>query len=81
MRSVDEHIAEVLAHARPLEPLDVSLLDSRGCLLSEAVTAPWPLPPFDAAGADGYAVRAEDVAGASGQVPVGLDVIDDVPAG
>jgi molybdopterin molybdotransferase len=81
VRTVDEHIAQVLAHVRPLEPLDVSLLDSRGCLLAEPVTAPWPLPPFDAAGADGYAVRAEDVVRASGQVPVGLDVIDDVPAG
>jgi molybdopterin molybdotransferase len=81
VRTVDEHVASVLARALPLEPLDVSLLDSRGCLLAEPVTAPWPLPPFDAAGADGYAVRADDVAGASGQVPVGLDVIDDVPAG
>jgi molybdopterin molybdotransferase len=81
VRTVDQHIAEVLAQVQPLEPLDVSLLDSRGCLLAEPVSAPWPLPPFDAAAADGYAVRAEDVTAASGQTPVGLDVIDDVPAG
>ena len=81
MRTVDEHIAQVMAHTTPLEPLDVSLLDSRGCLISESVTAPWPLPPFDAAGVDGYAVRSADVAGASPAGPVALKVVDDVPAG
>ena len=81
MRTVDEHLAEVLAHAHPLEMLDVSLLDSRGCLLAEPVTAPWPLPPFDAAGADGYAVIVADVASASAATPVVLPVTDVVPAG
>ena len=81
MRTVDEHLAEVLAHAHPLEMLDVSLLDSRGCLLAEPVTAPWALPPFDAAGTDGYAVIAADVAGATPDSPVALPVTDTVPAG
>jgi molybdopterin molybdotransferase len=81
VRTVDQHVAEVLARVAPLEPLDVSLLDSRGCLLAEAVTAPWPLPPFDAAGVDGYAVRSDDVRAATPQVPVALPVVDDVPAG
>lgn len=81
MRTVDEHIAEVLAHAAPLEPLDVSLLDSQGCLLSEPVTAPWPLPPFDAAAVDGYAVRAADLATATPDAPIAMPVVDDVPAG
>lgn len=81
MRTVDEHIAEVLAHTEPLEPLDVSLLDARGCLLSEPVTAPWALPPFDAAALDGYAVRAQDVAEAGVGAEATLTVVDDVPAG
>jgi molybdopterin molybdotransferase len=81
VRTVDEHLAEVLAHAHPLESLDVSLLDSRGCLLAEPVSAPWALPPFDAAGTDGYAVIAADVAMASAQSPVTMPVTDDVPAG
>jgi len=81
MRTVDEHLAEVLAHAHPLEMLDVSLLDSRGCLLAEPVTAPWALPPFDAAGADGYAVIVSDVASATAATPVVLPVTDVVPAG
>lgn len=81
MRTVDEHLAGVLARAHPLEMLDVSLLDSRGCLLAEPVTAPWALPPFDAAAADGYAVIASDTTGASSGAPVVLPVTDDVPAG
>ncbi len=81
MRSVDEHLALVLARTRPLEMLDVSLLDSRGCLLADAVTAPWALPPFDAASTDGYAVVAADTATAHPRQPVTLPVTDDVPAG
>ena len=81
MRTVDEQLTEVLAHTNALEALDVSLLDSRGCLLAETVTAPWSLPPFDAAATDGYAVIASDVAAASDATPVVLPVSDDVPAG
>ncbi|HSO03343.1 MAG TPA: hypothetical protein VLQ92_02590, partial [Candidatus Limnocylindrales bacterium] len=81
MRTVDEHLGEVLAHTHALESLDVSLLESRGCLLAEPVTAPWALPPFDAAGTDGYAVMAADVATASAGAPIVMPVTDDVPAG
>ncbi len=81
MRTVDEHLAEVLAHAHPLEPLDVSLLESRGCLLAEAVTAPWALPAFESAGTDGYAVISADVATATPGTPITMRVTDDVPAG
>ncbi len=81
MRTVDEHLTEVLARAVALEPLDVSLLESRGCLLAEPIPAPWPLPPFDAAAHDGYAVIAADVAQARADAPVVLRVTDDVPAG
>jgi molybdopterin molybdotransferase len=81
VRTVDEHLAEVLAHAHPLEPLDVSLLESRGCLLAEAVTAPWALPAFESAGTDGYAVISADVATATPGTPITMRVTDDVPAG
>ncbi len=81
MRSVDEHLALVMASVHALEPLDVSLLDARGCLLADQVTAPWPLPPFDTAGTDGYAVRAGDCAAAAPTAIVELSVVDDVPAG
>ncbi|MCA0329361.1 MAG: molybdopterin molybdotransferase MoeA [Actinobacteria bacterium] len=81
MRSVEEHLQRVLAGVVPLSPLDVTLLDARGCVLAEDVTAPWPLPPFDNSAMDGYAVRIADVQAASDGKPVTLRVIDDVPAG
>jgi molybdopterin molybdotransferase len=81
VRSVEEHLQRVLAGVVPLSPLDVTLLDARGCVLAEDVTAPWPLPPFDNSAMDGYAVRIADVEAASDGKPVTLRVIDDVPAG
>ena len=81
MRSVEEHLQAVLAGVVPLSPLDVTLVDARGCVLAEDVTAPWPLPPFDNAATDGYAVKAADLLAASDGKPVVMRVIDDVPAG
>ena len=81
MRSVEEHLQSVLAGIEALQPLDVTLVEARGCVLAEDVTAPWPLPPFDNASTDGYAVKAADLMAASDGKPVVLRVIDDVPAG
>lgn len=81
MRSVEEHLQSVLEGVESLAPLDVTLVDARGCVLAEDVTAPWPLPAFDNAQVDGYAVKAADLLAASDGKPVTLRVIDDVPAG
>ncbi|PZG18402.1 molybdotransferase-like divisome protein Glp [Nonomuraea aridisoli] len=77
MRSVDAHLAEILATVRPLAPLELDLEQTLGATLAEDVTSPVPLPPFDNSAMDGYAVRAEDLA----ELPVTLPVIDDVAAG
>ncbi|MGV1006032.1 MAG: gephyrin-like molybdotransferase Glp [Candidatus Nanopelagicales bacterium] len=81
MRSVDEQLEWVLSGVAPLAALEVGLLEARGCHLAVAVTAPWPVPAFDHAAVDGYALIALDVAGASGSRAVALEVVDDVPAG
>ena len=81
MRSVEEHLQAVLAGVVPLSSLDVTLVEARGCVLAEDVTAPWPLPAFDNAATDGYAVRAVDLLSASDGKPTRLKVVDDVPAG
>ncbi len=81
MRSVEEHQRIALEAVRPLEPITLPLLDAAGCVLAEDVSAAWPLPSFDNSSMDGYAVLAADVAGASAESPVTLDVVDDVPAG
>lgn len=77
MRSVADHLAQVLGTVGPLRPLDLGLLDAHGCVLAEDVTAPAALPGFDNSAMDGYAVRAADVAAA----PTVLPVVGDVAAG
>ena len=81
MRSVEEHqrvVAELIAARRPVR---VGLAEAVGRVLAEDVTAPLSLPVFDNSAMDGYAVRAEDVAGADDRNPVTLPVAEDIPAG
>ncbi|UXY37228.1 molybdotransferase-like divisome protein Glp [Streptomyces albidocamelliae] len=79
--SVDEHLEDILSTVRPLEPIELQLLDAQGCVLVDDVTVPVSLPPFDNSSMDGYAVRVADVAGASEEFPAVLDVVGDVAAG
>ena len=65
MRSVEEHrrvVAELIA---PRPPVGIPLADALGLVLAEDVVAPLSLPGFDNSAMDGYAVVAEDIAGAS----------------
>ncbi|MFB7654958.1 MULTISPECIES: gephyrin-like molybdotransferase Glp [unclassified Streptomyces] len=79
--SVQDHLDDVLATVRPLEPIELNLLDAQGCVLVDDVTVPLSLPPFDNSSMDGYAVRVTDVAGASEEFPAVLEVVGDVAAG
>ncbi|MEU1199485.1 gephyrin-like molybdotransferase Glp [Streptomyces sp. NPDC005813] len=79
--SVTEHLEDILTTVRPLEPIELQLLDAQGCVLVEDVTVPVSLPPFDNSSMDGYAVRVADVAGASEEYPAVLTVVGDVAAG
>ena len=81
MRTVEEYLASVLSGIRVLDPIELPLASAHGCVLAEAVRAPWPLPSFDNAATDGFAVRADDIAPAREGSAVALRVIDDVPAG
>ncbi|MFH8289083.1 gephyrin-like molybdotransferase Glp [Streptomyces sp. NPDC018059] len=79
--SVEEHLDDILATVRPLEPIELQLLDAQGCVLVEDVTVPVSLPPFDNSSMDGYAVRIADIEAASEEFPAVLHVIGDVAAG
>ena len=63
----------------PFEELD--LLDGLGRMLAQPVIAHDSLPPFANSSMDGYAVRAEDVDGASDDNPIRLKVVGDIAAG
>ncbi|MFN2540274.1 MAG: gephyrin-like molybdotransferase Glp [Mycobacteriales bacterium] len=77
MRSVDEHLAEILSVVQPLSSLEVGLLDAHGCVLAEDLVTTAAVPPYHVAAVDGYAIRTVDVA----QAPVLLPVVGDVLAG
>jgi len=81
LTSIEEHLADILATIRPLAPTELSLGDASGLVLAEDVAAASALPSFDNSAMDGYAVRVEDVAAASGEHPVTLPVVAEVAAG
>ncbi|GAA1912865.1 molybdopterin molybdotransferase MoeA [Streptomyces sodiiphilus] len=79
--TVDEHLADILKAVGPLDPIELQLLDAQDCVLTEDVTAPVALPPFDNSSMDGYAVRTTDIEGASEEYPAVLTVVGDIAAG
>ncbi|MBU2314726.1 MAG: molybdopterin molybdenumtransferase MoeA, partial [Actinobacteria bacterium] len=81
MRSVEEHLDDILAGVRELPVESVPLDAALGRVLAREVTATTAIPPFDNSAMDGYAVRAEDVRGASDTAIVSLPVSADLPAG
>lgn len=81
MRSVEEHQRAVSDLVQARLPVTVALADAEGLVLAADVIAPIALPVFDNSGMDGYAVLADDVAGASSDHPVSLPVTEDIPAG
>ena len=81
MRTVEEHQRVVAALIGGRTPAVVAVADAPGLVLAEDVVAPLSLPVFDNSAMDGYAVRADDVAGARTDSPVRLPVAEDIPAG
>ncbi|MFC5994286.1 gephyrin-like molybdotransferase Glp [Pseudonocardia hispaniensis] len=81
MRSVDDQLGRVLEAAVRPAPVRVALSDAYGLRSAEEVIASHPLPAFDQAAIDGYAVRSVDLLGASEGEPVSLPVVGEIPAG
>ncbi len=81
MLSVEEAFERIMASFSPLEPVETPLLDTLGQVLAEEVLSPLDLPPLANSAMDGYAVRSQDIRGASADSPKSLDVIGIVAAG
>jgi len=81
MISFEEAQKTVLESVSPLESVEKPIMDTLTLVAAEDVTATEQIPPFDNSAMDGYAVRAEDTAGASEKSPVELKVVMDLPAG
>lgn len=68
--------------AVPRQPtLRLPLDNALGTVLAEAVVSPLDLPAWTNSAMDGYAVRADDVRGATDERPVRLPVVEQIPAG
>ena len=78
---VAEASALILANARALDAEPVSLELALGRVLAEDVVSPVSLSAWDNSSMDGYAVRGDDVRGASRASPAPLEVIGTVAAG
>ena len=61
MRSVEEQQARVQAAAVAPRPVRVAIAEAQGLMCAEEVVTDRPLPGFDQAAIDGYAVRSVDV--------------------
>jgi molybdopterin molybdotransferase len=79
--SVEQHLAHVLGGLAPLDAGEHPLGEALGLPVLEDVVAPHSLPPFPSSQMDGYAVRAADVAGATPDSPVVLEVLEVVATG
>ncbi len=81
MISVEEALERVLSYVQVLDAEEKPILQCLGQVLDEDVYSPIDVPPLDNAAMDGYAIRAEDVLGATPSSPIPLDVIAEVSAG
>jgi molybdopterin molybdotransferase len=81
VRSVEEQQARVAAAAVAPRPVRVAIAEAQGLMCAEEVVTERPLPGFDQAAIDGYAVRSVDLAGASLAEPASLPVVGEIPAG
>ena len=81
MISVEEALDKVLSYFSVLNAEEKPILECLGQVLDEDVYSAFDVPPRDNSAMDGYAVRAEDVAGATTSSPVYLTVIGEIKAG
>jgi molybdopterin molybdotransferase len=78
---LEEARARILAEASPLPPVEVPLLDALRRVASTDVRSRLTLPPWDNSAMDGFAVRSDDVAGASAERAITLRVVGEAAAG
>lgn len=79
--SVEEARATILERMGVLGTEQVSIVDALGRVLATEIESALAHPAWDNSAMDGYAVRDEDVAGASPERPAVLRVVEEIPAG
>lgn len=79
--AVHEASSHMLAGVTALGSEAVTLAQALGRVLARDVVSPVSLPPWDNASMDGFAVRADDVRGASPDSAMALRVVETIAAG
>ena len=79
---LEEAVKRLIGLSEPIEETQLLALEKgMGRVLAREYKAALPQPPFNRSPLDGYALRAEDTAGASKDRPAVLEVIDKIMAG
>lgn len=78
---VAEAVRRIMEHAHILGVEEVPLEESYGRVLAEPIIAEHDVPPFNRSPYDGFAIRAKDSKGASGDNRVAFRVIGEIGAG
>lgn len=80
--SVEQAMEQILQYTPVInETEEVELNKAGGRILAQDMVAEFNNPPFDRSPVDGYACKAEDLAGASPEHPVRLKVMEEIDAG
>ena len=79
--SVDQARQRILSQFQPVAAETLALAACSNRVLAQDILATNDLPPFDNSSMDGFALRAEDVIGATNDSPRSLRVVADIPAG
>jgi len=72
---VDDVLSLLKSRLSPLSAEEVGLREAAGRVLAKEVVAPIPVPGFDRAAMDGYALRGEETFGAGSYNPLELEVV------
>lgn len=78
---VAEAVQLVIAHSKTVGTESIPLEQAYGRILAETIIAKHDVPPFDRSPYDGFAIRAEDTGGASGDNRIPFTVIGEIGAG
>ncbi|MDZ4806223.1 MAG: molybdopterin molybdotransferase MoeA [Candidatus Eisenbacteria bacterium] len=81
MLSLDEARQRIQNALTVLPAVERSFTEALGHVLAEPIVADVDLPPWANSSMDGFAVRAEDLAGTTPGSPTRLRVVGDLPAG
>ncbi len=73
LTSLDTALAALLDGLAPIAPTEVSLTAALGCIAADMPPLE-PHPPYDIAATDGWALRANDLVGASSYSPLALAI-------